>query len=278
MSLFKAGSVKNKLPNWQKITKNNELHEKIKGAKIPFGRIARKVYSHNPPFTQAETKAIDAEISKLLKKGVIKPSIHEQGEFIFLIFVTIKNDGRYRLILNLKNLNENIEHIHFKMHILKEILKMVEMNYLMASLDMKDAYYSIPFDESSQKYLKFKWKEQIYQFCVLRNGLSPCPKWFTKLLKPPLADLRKSKHDISAYIDDIYLQDDTKENCIKNITDTVTLLSSLGFTVHAKKSQFLPIQKLDILGFTINSVNMMISLKKEKKVQLACLIRKTITK
>ena len=59
---------------------------------------------------------------------------------------------------------------------------------------------------------KFIWKEQLYQFCVPPNGLSPCPRWFAKLLKLPLAELRKSKHDISAYIDDIYLPDDTKEN------------------------------------------------------------------
>ena len=65
---MKAGNVKNNLPNWQKITKNKKLLEKMKGTKIPLNRIPRKVYSHNPPFTQAETKAIDTEISKLLKK------------------------------------------------------------------------------------------------------------------------------------------------------------------------------------------------------------------
>ena len=74
---------------------------------------------------------------------------------------------------------------------------------------MKDVYYSIRVDESLQKYLKFIWKELLYQFCVLPNGLSRSPRWITKLLKPPLAELRKSKHDITAYIDDIYFQDDT---------------------------------------------------------------------
>ena len=43
----------------------------IKGAKIPLSWMP-KFYSDNPPFTQAETKAIDAEISKLLKKWVIE--------------------------------------------------------------------------------------------------------------------------------------------------------------------------------------------------------------
>ena len=63
-----------------------------------------------------------------------------------------------------------------------------------------------------------------------------------------------------------------------NIADTVTLLRSLGIVVHAEKSQFLPTQELYILVFTINSVNIMVSLKKEKKEQLACLIRKTRNK
>ena len=73
----------------------------------------------------------------------------------------------------------------------------------MASLDIKDGYYTIPVDQSSQKYLIFIWKEQLYQFCVVSNKLSTCPIWFT------FAELRKLKHDISAYFDDIYLQDDT---------------------------------------------------------------------
>ena len=93
--------------------------KKIKVAKVPLSRIPRKVYSHNPPFTQGETTAIDVEISKHFRKGVINPSIREQGLYISPTFVTIENDGGYRLILNLKNLNENIEHNHFQMHGLK---------------------------------------------------------------------------------------------------------------------------------------------------------------
>ena len=45
MNQVKADNVKNKLPNWAKITKNNELLEKINNTKIPFSRIPEKVYS-----------------------------------------------------------------------------------------------------------------------------------------------------------------------------------------------------------------------------------------
>ena len=80
----------------------------------------------------------------------------------------------------------------------------------MASLDIKNAYYAIPVAEENKKYLKFMWKGKLYKFCVLLNGLSPCPRWFTKLLKYPMGNLRELMHILSSYTDDICLQCDSE--------------------------------------------------------------------
>ena len=265
------------LSNWQQITKNSEILETVQGAKIPFCTILPPTLKNNPKFTQSETGTIDNGISKLLQKGVMKPSYHEEGEFISPFFVTPKSDGGYRLTLNLKSLNEYIDIEHFKMLVLNEILKFVERNCYMAALDIKDAYYCIPVEESFQKYLKFVWKGILYHFCVLPNGLSPCPWWFTKILKPPLAELRELKHDIYAYIDDMFLQGNTKTKCVSNIVTTIKSLRSLSFTIHAGKSNLNPTRELDILGFTIDSVAMTLSLKgTKKKDNISNLISKTI--
>ena len=61
----------------------------------------------------------------------------------------------------------------------------------MASLDLKDAYYTVGVNPSHRKYLRFIWKNVLYQFTCLPNGLSSCPRKFTKLLKPPLTELHK---------------------------------------------------------------------------------------
>ena len=62
------------------------------------------------------------------------------------------------------------------------------------------------------------------------------------------------------------------EKCIENIIDPVAQIKSLGFTVHVEKSQFLPTQELDILSFTINSVNM--SFIEEGEKRASCLPHK----
>ena len=276
---FKAGRVKEHLSNWNHITSDPEVLQNIAGAKIPFVREPQmdKIPS-NPKFSSLQQEAIDLEIDKFLKKGVIKECEHENGEFISPIFVTPKKDGGYRLILNLKDLNEDVEFSHFKMETFADILKFVKSNCYMASLDIKDAYYTIPVAEEYQKYLKFMWKGKLYKICVLPNGLSPCPRWFTKLLKYPMGSLRELMHILSSYIDDIYLQGDSELECIQNIADTIILLHELGFTLHPDKSQLIPSTQLKILGFMVDSVEMRLTLTQDKTENILSLLKHNIRK
>ena len=211
-------------------------------------------------FSDCESKLIDIEINKLRSKGVITPCRSEKHEFISRIFLRPKKDGTSRLILNLKSFNKNVEYHHFKMDTLHSILKLVRKNCWMASVDLKDAYYSCPVALRHQKYLKFSWKNQLYKYVCFPNGLACCPRKFTKLMKPALSTLRKKGHISAAYIDDTYLQGESKQECKNNVFDTVTLFHSLGLVAHPDKSVFEPTQKLVILGFEIDSVKMIIKL------------------
>ena len=69
---------------------------------------AVKLYQY--PFSKKEQVFITAEIKALLAKSVIVETKQEQMEFISPIFVREKSDGGFRLILNLKRLNEVIEY------------------------------------------------------------------------------------------------------------------------------------------------------------------------
>ncbi len=87
---------------------------------------------------------------------------------------------------------------------------------------------------------------------------------FTKLLIAPFSSLRSQGTLSVIYVDDTYLQADSKEKCINNINDTITLLRSLGFTIHADKSVLQPTQKIEFLGFIVNSNEMTIKLSEKK--------------
>ena len=76
--------------------------------------------------------------------GVIESTKHSSGEFISKIFLRPKKQkGKFRLILDLKSLNDDVQYHHFKMDTLETILKLVNKDAYMLSLDLQDAYYSL---------------------------------------------------------------------------------------------------------------------------------------
>ena len=218
------------------------------------------------------TQTCENEIQNLLEKGAIVPCEHEKGEYISPIFTTPKKDGSSRMILNLKSLNQFIEYWHFKMESFSTIVNMVKPNCFMASIDLKDAYYSVPIAAGHQKDLKFSWEGQLYKFVCFPNDLTFCPRKFTKLLKPVNSHLRQLGHISVSHIDDSYLQGDDYEDCDNNVLDTAKLLHSLGFIIHPEKSSFIPSQIITILGFKINSILMKVfpTPEKTEKIKSLC--------
>ena len=254
------------------ITSDKEILTSVRWATIEFDIQPFNIKRPQSIFSVDESAIIDSEVTKLFFKNIIETTDHDPHEEISSIFIRPKKDGGHRLILNLKGLNQFVTYHHFKMETLQSIVVPVEKNCYMASLDLKDAYYSVAVNPLHRKYLSFIWKIVLCQFTCLPNGLSSCPRKFTKLLKPPLTELHKKGHISASYIDDLYLQGKTYDLCVSNVIDTFIQFDSLGFTIHPEKSVFVPSQRLVLLGFVIDSVAMTISLTPEKalKVQEAC--------
>ena len=172
------------MAQWKQITIDEKILKIVEGVDIDFAELPiQEKPAHNHKFYTEQIHAIDLEVSELLKKGVIRKAHHSNKEYISPIFVRPKKDNRWRMILNLKELNKNVEYFHFKMETLKNALALVKPNCFFCSLDLKDAYFSIHVNESSQEYLKFFLGGQLYMFTAFPNGLACCPRIFTKIVE-----------------------------------------------------------------------------------------------
>ena len=167
------------------------------------------------PPSPVETEIIDAEISKLLSKSVIVNSTREPNDYVSSIFMRAKKDGRYRIILNLKTFNEFLKFKHCKLESIEDALDLITEACYFGSVDLKDAYYSIPTHEKYQKYLKLFWKEEYYQYIVLPNEFSSAVRVFTKVLTPPFKYLKSKGHLPVKYIDGSLLLGETFDICFK---------------------------------------------------------------
>ena len=192
---------------------------------------------------------IQQEISTLLLKGVIEVAHNPDSGFVSTVFVTPKKDGSYRMILNLRQLNEYVVYQHFKMDNIHTALRLVRPQCFMASVDLKDAYYSVPIASEQRQFLMFKWENKYYRYTCLPNGLACAPRLFTKILKPIYAHLHSLGHTSMGHIDDSFLVGYTHSACQQNVTDTVATFTKLGFVVHPLKSVLILTQELEIWGF-----------------------------
>ena len=221
---------------------------------------------------------MQVQFERMLQNEIIEEAEDTEGQFVSNIFCRPKKDGSVRIILNLKNLNEQVEYHHFKMDTLVHAVQLMTPGCYMASIDLKDAYYSIPVAKEDRKYLRFRWQGKLYQFTCLPNGLAEAPRKFTKVLKVPFAVLRGQGHENSAYLDDSALFGGSKEACTENVQDTIQLLDSLGFTVHPEKSVIVPSHILIYLGFVLNSLDMTVSLTEERKEKICRLCQDVLQK
>lgn len=267
---FRAGSLKYYLSNWENLTSDKEILSYVSGVKIDFtGEPNLGSNCIEAKFNQNQSKQIDQEIKLMLAKGIIRECDTAYPEYISRIFTRPKSDGSVRLILNLKNLNQYVQYHHFKMDTLYTVINLMEKGCYMASIDLKDAYYTVGVDSYYQNFLKFKKGNKLYAFTCMPNGLSSAPRIFTKLLKPPLAELRTRGFINSPYIDDIYLQASNFDKCFQNVLETSKLMDKLGFVTHPDKSQLMPQQEIIFLGFKLNSKNMTVQLPPEKSLKMS---------
>ena len=154
------------MANWQNITSDTEISTTARGATIEFDAPPQHVPKPNVRFSFEETAIINNE------EDIIDTTPHRKGEVLSSIFVRPNKDGSYRLILNLKGLNQYVIYHHFKMVTLYPMLKLVEKDCYLAFLDLKDAYYLVAVKVSDSKYLHFMWNKTLYQFTYLPYGLS----------------------------------------------------------------------------------------------------------
>ena len=70
------------------------------------------------------------------------------------------------------------------MESLEGVFEIIKADAWMASVDIKDAFFTIPVHSLYQKYFKFEWFNQLYKFLDMQHGYSDAMRTFTKLLKP----------------------------------------------------------------------------------------------
>ena len=142
VNAFRAGQIAQYYDQWKLLTSDPVILNIVQGAHINLEQLPTQAIPPKPNnFNDRETKLVELEINKLLSKGVIEPCRTCRMSLSLEFFCDPKKTEQ---AINLRSFNQNVEYHHFKMDTLHSILKLIRKNCWMASVDLKDAYYSCP--------------------------------------------------------------------------------------------------------------------------------------
>ena len=169
--------------------------------------------------------------------------------FFNRLFLVLKPNNKWKPILHLSKLNLFLKAEKFKMETPETIRTSVQQGEWVNSIDFKDAYFHIPIQEQSRKYLIFHVQGQTYQFKALPFCLSTAPLEFTVVAKEvKLMAIHKGIR-IHQYLDDWLVKARSHQVCLQHTQDLVKICQELGWLVNLEKSELEPKQIFDFVGY-----------------------------
>ena len=257
---FVPGNLRFHVNEWQHITSNTSVLNTVTGYQLEFmSNPVQEVIPRMYQQSREQSEILSSQIQDLLHKGVIDEIPIYDAKYVSNVFHTPKSNGKHRMIIDLSSLNEYIEKKYFKMDHLDAVLDMVYEKCWFTSVDLQDAYYSVPIFEPHQGYLSFLWEQKMYKFGVLPFGLTSAPRVFTKLLKPVFSSLREEGIACVSYIDDCLIVSSSHSFSLSDSERLASVLTNLGFKINDAKSSLIPSRQITFLGYLIDSISMTIS-------------------
>ncbi len=209
----------------------------------------------------------------MLRMGAIE-EIQEKDLVLSSVYTVPKKNGKRRMVINLRWVNEHLNKVHFKTSTMKDVKHALTKDCWMASIDLADCFWALRVAESDQRALAFEFNGKIYKFKVLPFGLGPSPMFITKLYRKVVEDLQARGHRVMIYIDDILVLGATKAECEASASEVARLLKLLGAVINDAKSTMTAAQVVDYLGFTLDSTTMTVTAPPTKMVNLVKALKK----
>ena len=189
-------------------------------------------------------------LHQLLNKNAVELVQNPQSlGFYNRLFLVPKPNNRWRPILDLSKLNNFLKTQTFKMETPESIRTSLQAGEWVTSIDFKDAYFHVPINSQSRKYMRFHMQGKTYQFKALPFGLSTAPMEFTVITKEVKWLAMRQGIRIHQYLDDWLVRARSLQVCRQQTQSLVTLCKDLGWLVNQEKSELEPKQIFNFVGY-----------------------------
>ena len=206
---------------------------------------------------------VKEEVKELLDQGIVS---HSESPFSSPIILLKKPDGKHRLVVDFRKINEIIEFQPEPIPNQAEIFTRLSDARYLSKVDLVKGFHQVPVATHLRKYLAFTTATDHLQFNYLPFGLHVAPAIFSRMMTRLLQPLNNPA--IIHYMDDILIVSKTWEEHIKSLDQLLQRLKETGLTIKPSKC-LIGHTSLDFLGHTIEDGSLLPQQKNVDKMMRA---------
>ena len=181
----------------------------------PFSNVPIPMPSYSP--TSIKGAALEEVTLGLIAKGAVELAPLPSPGFYSHLFVMWKTSGSWRPVIDLSHLIRFVDVSPLQMETIQSVLLSVRQGDWMASVDLKEAYLQVPVPPASRHFLRFMFRDTVYQFKALCFGLSTAPQVFTRVMAPVSAILHSMRIRMRRYLDEWLVQSASRESLLRDL-------------------------------------------------------------
>ena len=174
----------------------------------------------NRPVNPGLTDSLKEQIATLLKDGVICSG--GVSPWNFPLLPVLKKNGKWRWVVDFRLLNSVTRKDSFPIPNIVELLSYLRKSKFFTSLDLAQAFNSIPVREIDREKLSFCALDKSYKFCRIPFGLTSAPNTWARLVTQVLQEI--PKWQLIVFFNDLLIHSPDLETNVKILKQVFVLL------------------------------------------------------
>ncbi len=173
------------------------------------------------------------QLDEMLRDGVIE-RVTEPSPWCHPMQIAHKPDGRLRICMDPRYLNQYLERAIFPFPSLDQVFSSVRGSKFFSKIDLTWGFWNLQLDEASSKLCTFSTPWGVYRYRRLPFGVSPAPEVFHRVLADVLRDIPGVIH----YVDDVLVFGVTQKEHDARLRVVLRRLREAGFALSEAKCHF----------------------------------------
>lgn len=203
------------------------------------------------PVSPVVLKEIHRELDQMLQNGVVEPSLSPWSSPILLVK---KPSGGYRFVVDFRKVNAVTKRDAYPIPYVTSILDRLRDCRYLSSLDIKNAFWQIPLEQSSKERTAFTVPGRgLFQFKRMPFGLHNSTATWQRLIDRVLGpDLEPF---VFVYLDDIIIATESFHKHLEVLEEIFKRLKKASLWLNLEKCQFVR-SELKYLGYVVDNTGL----------------------